>query len=82
MTPALQWTQRGDHWRARCGSHEIGIVLVRRHREGWTFVLDMLPGDSEPVVRGDAYLTPDRAMAQAELQVQQWPRLIEGAVRL
>ena len=31
MTRALHWTQRGDHWRARCGGHAIGVEIEERY---------------------------------------------------
>jgi hypothetical protein len=80
--PRLAWSRHGDRWLASCGDRQQGFAVVRRQREGWTFVLDMLPLDAEPLVVGDTYLTPERAQAEAARQMQAWPSLIEGARRV
>jgi hypothetical protein len=80
--PALSWHAFGAHQRAWCGPHGDGVVIVHRRQEGWSFRLDMLPGDPEPLVVGDIYLSPEGARAAAERQADTWPALIEGARRV
>lgn len=82
MSTALRWRDYGRNQAASCGAHLDGQVIVAPRGEGWTFRLDMFPNDSEPLIFGDIYISPERARAEAERQVEAWPSLIEGARRV
>lgn len=82
---ALQWRQGSTlgHFVADCGEEGQGIVRVTRYGEDWHWSVDMLPGDSEPIIHGARpFLTAAAAMAQAQEQVTAWPSLIDGAKRI
>lgn len=82
MSARLCWQARGDGWRAECGEEGQGRVRVYPMADGgWSFRLDMLPGDSEPVVQGRRYASPAGAKLAAARQVAAWPALIDGASR-
>lgn len=79
----LTWRHDAHGWVAACGSEQQGRVRVIPFRGGWVWVLDMLPGTDEPMLRcGDTYVQLDDAKADAEKQVQEWPTPIDGAVRV
>jgi hypothetical protein len=80
----LDWS-RGSHpdlFTACCGEEGQGRASVSRGREGrWHWILDMLPGDPEPVIIGSAAAAAC-AIGDVERQVAQWPALIDGASRV
>lgn len=82
--PRLDWSATaGGRYVAACGAEAQGRAVVEptRGRE-WRWRLDMLPGDAEPVVYGEApYLTAQAAMRAAERQAEAWPVLVDGATR-
>lgn len=77
----LDWRQPMDCiFVASCGEDQQGEARVAPSRGGWGWSLDMLPYDSEPVVRGWAE-TREAAQMAVERQAAIWPGLIEGAAR-
>ncbi len=78
---ALEWRQPLDTiFVAHCGEEQQGEARVSPRLGGWGWSLDMLPYDSEPVIRGWAE-TREAAQLAAERQAAIWPGLIEGAIR-
>ena len=79
----LDWSRghSGQLFVACCGEEGQGRASVQQRRDGtWGWRLDMLPGDSEPIITGAAP-SAAAAMGDVERQVAQWPALIEGARR-
>lgn len=81
--PRLCW-RSGRHMHiAECGPLGVGRAIVAATRGGYVWMVDMLPGDIEPVIRGkEPTLQLDLALRAAEEQVEAWPSLIHGAERL
>lgn len=81
---SLTWTHdpRRDLYLACCGTQMQGRVHVWLHADGWRWSLDMLPDDSEPVIRSTVgYATAQEAVAMAEAQEVLWPVLVRDAAR-
>lgn len=85
MPDSLTWSRHHKGYMASCGEEGQGVVSVWPYRQTdgttlWGWAVDMLPADAEPSIIGNA-ATADQAKAAAELQVLEWPLLIEGARR-
>lgn len=79
----LRWQKmREGVFLALCGEEGQGRAEVVFNGVGWSWRLDMLPGDSEPVIVGAGQRSAFDAMAEAQKQVDAWPSLIEGARRV
>lgn len=80
---ALSWTRDAHGWIAPCGSEGQGEARCLPFRNGWAWMLDMLPGTDEPtLVAQDVFARLDDAKAEAERQVEAWPIPIAGAKRV
>jgi hypothetical protein len=84
MSARLVWRREAPKlFTARCGEEGQGRVRVEYRDFAWEWSLDMLPGDAEPLIRsGRGYGSDFDAMRAAHLQVDAWPALVDGAVRL
>jgi hypothetical protein len=81
--PALRWSPDRHGWIAPCGSEGQGECRVLRVRTGFRWVLDMLPGDSEPTVTSPTIFADlEAAKAAAEAQADAWPSLVGDARRV
>jgi hypothetical protein len=81
--PRLVWVRQADgSFAAVCGEEGQGRVRVFYQARAWEWWVDMLPADIEPKIRSAlSCATYHEAMSQAELQVEHWPVVIEGARR-
>jgi hypothetical protein len=80
----LRWQKDADasRYRAECGEEGQGRVVVWYQALAWEWAVDMLPDDSEPVIRSARSCTSAfQAMEAAQRQVDAWPALVDGAVR-
>lgn len=79
----LTWRHDAHGWVATCGSDGQGIVRVVKHAGGWAWLVDMLPDDQEPTIRsGKVCADAAGAKREAERQVDEWPSLLPGAIRV
>lgn len=79
----LSWTRDAHGWIAPCGSEGQGDIRVMPYSNGWAWIVDMLPGTDEDLIRaGHASPTLEEAKRLAEEQVAAWPTPIAGALRL
>lgn len=80
---ALRWAKQPDgRFLAECGDEGQGRVVVFHRALAWEWAVDMLPGDSEPVIRsGRSCASAFDAMVAAQKQVDAWPALVDGARR-
>lgn len=81
--PTLQW-RSGRHMHvAPCGEHGQGRAVVAPTKAGWVWLVDMLPGDLEPVIRSrQPTLQLDLALRAAEVQAHRWPEVLTEAERV
>ena len=78
----LSWRGTRGFFQAECGSEGQGRVLVYQRDDAWSWSVDMLPGDAEPLIVGHGCPSAEEAKDRAAAQVAAWPSLIDGARRV